>query len=51
MDLGAHDVAMVESHEDRSLARPRPLAILEDATAGRYRLYDGRSYVALARDR
>ncbi|MHB1700086.1 MAG: hypothetical protein ACYCSN_08085 [Acidobacteriaceae bacterium] len=45
MDIGAHDLMMVDSKRDSNLQRPNPLQILPAASAGQYRLYGGRSYI------
>jgi hypothetical protein len=50
MDLGAHELLNVESHHDAELHRPTPLQVLDTpASSGAYRLYEGRSFVALRR--
>jgi hypothetical protein len=46
MDLGANQLLATATTRDAKLARPNPLQVLPDPTsAGRYRLYLGRSYV------
>jgi hypothetical protein len=47
MDLGGHEVLSVETTRDAQLPRPTPLQILPGAGAGSYRLFLGRSFVAL----
>jgi hypothetical protein len=48
MDVGAHELLRVNTHRDTGLKRPTPLQILEESAApGRYRLYLGRTFVAL----
>jgi hypothetical protein len=49
MDLGAHELVNVGSHHDAELHRPMPLQVLETPASGPYRLYEGRSFVALRR--
>jgi len=49
MDLGAHELLNVGSHHDGELHRPTPLQVLETPASGTYRLYAGRSFVALRR--
>lgn len=49
MDLGAHELLNVSSHRDAELHRPMPLQVLDTPTAGTYRFYEGRSFVALRR--
>ena len=49
MDLGAHDLLNVGSHHDVELRRPTPLEVLDTATPGTYRFYEGRSFVTLRR--
>jgi hypothetical protein len=49
MDLGAHELVNVGSHHDADLHRPMPLQVLETPASGTYRLYEGRSFVALRR--
>jgi hypothetical protein len=49
MDLGAHELLNVASHHDAELHRPTPLQVLETPASGTYRLYEGRSFVALRR--
>jgi hypothetical protein len=49
MDLGAHELLNVSSHHDADLHRPMPLQVMETPTAETYRLYEGRSFVALRR--
>ena len=49
MDLGAHDLLNVASHHDPELHRPMPLQVLDSATPGSYRLYEGRNFVTLRR--
>ena len=49
MDLGAHELLNVGSHHDAELRRPTPLQVLETPVSGTYRLYEGRSFVALRR--
>jgi hypothetical protein len=49
MDLGAHELLNVGSHRDAELHRPTPLQVLDTPTVGAYRLYAGRSFVALRR--
>ena len=49
MDLGGHDLFTVASLHDAEMKRPTPLQVLDDATAGHYRLYINRNYVVFAR--
>lgn len=49
MDLGAHDLLNVASRHDAELRRPTPLEVLNTATPGTYRFYEGRSFVTLRR--
>lgn len=49
MDLGAHELLNVGSHHDAELRRPTPLQVLDTPRPGTYRLYEGRSFVALRR--
>jgi hypothetical protein len=44
MDLGAHDLFTTSSNRDTELKRPTPLQVLDDTTAGKYRLYINRNY-------
>lgn len=47
MDIGGHDLFTAHSAKDAVLRRPTPLQVLADpADAHRFRLYEGRSYVA-----
>ena len=49
MDIGGHDLFTAHSTKDAVLRRPTPLQVLADpADAHRFRLYEGRSYVAFA---
>jgi hypothetical protein len=43
-DVGAHDVFTVDSSNDDSMKRPRPLQVTADPGGG-FRLYAGRRYV------
>ena len=47
MDLGGNELLRANLTRDSSLARPTPLQILPGPSGGEYRLYLGRSYVAL----
>jgi hypothetical protein len=47
-DVGAHDVLTVSSSTDQDIKRPVPLQVTTD-TAGGFRLYEGRKYVAFSR--
>ncbi len=47
-DVGSHDVLRVDSVTDSSLKRPRPLDVLAEP-GGKFRLYEGRTYVVLSR--
>jgi hypothetical protein len=47
MDLGAHDLFQVDSSKDSQMKRPVPLQVV--SSAGKYRLYAGRSFVEFAR--
>jgi hypothetical protein len=48
MDIGGNEILHTTTTHDQALARPTPLQILPDAATGAFRLYLGRSYVALA---
>jgi hypothetical protein len=48
LDVGAHDLLQVGSHNDAGLKRPRPLEVVK-AEDGSLRLYEGRKYIAFAR--
>jgi hypothetical protein len=49
MDLGGNEIMHTATSRDDHLARPNPLQIISDASMpGHYRLYLGRSYVALS---
>lgn len=49
MDIGGHDLFTAHSAKDEVLRRPTPLQVLADpADAHRFRLYEGRSFVAFA---
>lgn len=48
MDIGATEVLQVPTTRDEALARPNPLQILPERSAGGWRLYLGRSYVRIA---
>jgi len=49
MDLGSKEILSTSTTSDAGLARPNPLQILPDpASANSFRLYLGRSYVAIA---
>jgi hypothetical protein len=47
MDVGGNEILHATTTHDESLPRPNPLQILPDGT-GAFRLYLGRSYVALS---
>jgi hypothetical protein len=47
LDVGARDLFSVTSHKDEGLKRPMPLKVTADK--GGFRLYEGRSYVTIAR--
>lgn len=48
MDLGAHDLFIVNSARDTEIKRPVPLQVI-GAAGGPYRLYAGRDYVEFKR--
>lgn len=50
LDLGANTLFSVPAVHDAALSRPTPLQVIPDKTAGLYRLYLGRNYVAFAAD-
>lgn len=47
-DVGGHDVLTTGSTSDSSMKRPRPMDMIA-APDGKFRLYDGRSYVVISR--
>ncbi len=47
LDVGAHDLFTVSSHNDAELKRPMPLKVATGP--GGFRLYAGRNYVTFAR--
>jgi hypothetical protein len=47
-DVGGHDVFKVDSSSDNNMKRPRPMDMVAGAD-GKFRLYDGRSYVVISR--
>ena len=47
MDVGAHALLSVPSASDEAMKRPRPLEVT--GADGKYRLYEGRQYVTLAK--
>ncbi len=47
LDVGAHDLFTVASHNDADLKRPTPLKIVADGSS--FRLYEGRNYVDFSR--
>lgn len=47
LDVGAHDLFSVDSLTDAGMKRPMPLKVT--AEGGKFRLYEGRRYVTLAR--
>ena len=47
LDVGAHDLFTVTSHNDAGMKRPMPLKVM--AGDGGLRLYEGRNYVTFAR--
>lgn len=49
MDLGAHDVLEVESHQDAEMKRPVPFQVIGGAAADTYLLYSGRHSVEIKR--
>lgn len=49
MDIGDNDLFSAAATHDTKITRPTPLQILPDETPGHFRLYEGRSYVVIAR--
>jgi hypothetical protein len=49
MDIGGHDLFVVDSQRDEALPRPNPLQIFADPTPQRFRLYSGRAFVVFGR--
>jgi len=49
MDIGGHDLFLVDSQRDDALARPTPLQVFPDHTSQNYRLYSGRAFVVFSR--
>ena len=47
LDIGAHDLFTVSSHNDGDLKRPTPLKVVADGAS--FRLYEGRNYVQFSR--
>jgi hypothetical protein len=47
LDVGAHDLFTVSSHNDTDLKRPMPLKVT--AAAGGFRLYMGRNFVSFSK--
>ncbi len=47
LDVGAHDLFTVSSHNDADMKRPTPLKVI--AESGKFRLYEGRNYVEFSR--
>ncbi len=47
-DVGGHKLLTVDSANDGSLKRPRPLEVVAEP-GGKFHLYEGRSYVVLGR--
>jgi len=47
LDVGAHDLFTVSSHNDADLKRPTPLKVVADGAA--FRLYEGRNYIQFSR--
>lgn len=50
MDLGGTELFHVSYSIDPTMTRPRPLQVLASGTPGEYRLYLGRTYVALHKE-
>src|SRR5271165_5533575 len=49
LDIGAHDLFMVDAVSDAKFRRPTPLQVTEGETPGKYRVYFGRNYVEFQR--
>ena len=49
LDIGAHELFVVDSNSDAKFRRPTPLQLLEGEAPGKYRLYFGRNYVEFQR--
>ena len=47
LDVGAHDLFTVASHNDAELKRPTPLKVVADGA--KFRLYEGRNYISFSR--
>jgi len=47
LDVGAHDLFTVSSHNDAELKRPTPLKVVADGA--KFRLYEGRNYISFSR--
>jgi hypothetical protein len=49
MDIGGHDLFIVDSQHDDALSRPNPLQIVADPSPQHFRLYSGRTFVTFGR--
>jgi len=49
LDIGAHDLFMVDAVSDAKFRRPTPLQVTEGEAPGKYRVYFGRNYVEFQR--
>jgi hypothetical protein len=49
MDVGGHDLFIIDSQLDDAMPRPTPLQVLADRAPQSYRLYGGRTFVVFSR--